>query len=113
MPRGMETDQVAVVSATEAVNDANVRVKVSRKQPVHCGCAFAAIHKWGCCEAINDANWLKKEKADRKQARLHATAMRKKARLAARAALKKEKKVVKGKKSTVKSLKKRTMCYTV
>jgi hypothetical protein len=109
----MDRDPVCMVSATEFTKDTRVPMKVSRKQPVCCGCAFADTHNWRCCEAINDANWLKKETADRKKARLDATATRKKARLAARAALKKEKRALDGKKTRVKKLKRRKLRSTM
>ena len=96
-----------MVSVTDATTDANAPVRVSRKKIVLCGCAFSDTRKWRCCEAINDANWLKKDRWDRKQARMDATAARNKARLAASVTLKKDKNAVRIKKSSVKCSKRR------
>lgn len=64
--------------------------KRSGKKIVSCGCAFANSRNWHCCDAVNDANWAKKEKSDRKLARTAASLLRKKARTAERTAMKKQ-----------------------
>jgi hypothetical protein len=93
---------MSYVPQTLSQDDITEPAKGTGKKIIGCGCAFADTRQWRCCDAVNEANWLKKEKSDRKLARLHATAMRRKSKRNERIASKIQQNALIGKKTTLK-----------